>query len=148
MKSKKNPASETKAKSLLTSQKLKQTGPRMGLLTVLIEDHGPFTIDELHHKLAKARLETTDLATVYRTMTRFEERGLVVRCDFGDGAVRYELASSGHHHHHIICQKCQKVTALGPCQMDLSSLLTDTHGYQQVTHKLEFFGICPACASA
>ena len=120
----------------------------MGLLTVLIEDHGPFTIDELHHKLAKARLETTDLATVYRTMTRFEERGLVVRCDFGDGAVRYELASSGHHHHHIICQKCQKVTALGPCQMDLSSLLTDTHGYQQVTHKLEFFGICPACASA
>lgn len=144
MKSKKNTLANDKATQILVSQSLKQTGPRMGLLTILIDEHGPFTIEELHHKLLKSRLENTDLATVYRTMTRFEERGLVVRCDFGDGAVRYEMASQDHHHH-IICQKCNKVTPLGPCRIDLTSLLPEGHGYQDVTHKLEFFGTCSHC---
>ena len=133
------------AAAILVAKHLKQTGPRMGLLRILLDEHGPFTIEELHVKLRKARLDTADLATIYRTMTRFEERGMVVRCDFGDGAVRYELASQDHHHHHIICQKCHKVTPLGLCHVDLHALLPEGHGYQKVTHKLEFFGICSAC---
>lgn len=137
-----------KAIALLKKHGLKQTYPRKGIIALLMEQHGPFTIEELHQMITGLDpAEAPDLATVYRTLTRFEELQMVNRCDFGDGTLRYELAHSDHHHHHIVCRKCRRITPLGTCDINLESLLPSDHGFQAVTHKLEFFGICPSCSS-
>ena len=76
--------------------------------------------------------------------------GLVERFDFGDGVARFEL--SGHHstdhHHHLICRKCDDVVEIEECFIEeLQQKLAKQHGYADVTHKLEFFGLCPSCQS-
>jgi Fur family ferric uptake transcriptional regulator len=58
-----------------------------------------------------------DLATIYRSLHLLEELGMVRRLDLGEGRARFEWE--------------QRIAA--------------RNGYRQVTHRLEFFGLCPRC---
>jgi len=121
---------------------LRVTQPRLKLIEILLEEHGPFTVDEI---LAMPGARSMDRVTVYRNLQSFEEAGIVRRCEFGDGASRFEIGSDDHHHHHVICRKCRKSETLDLCVPD--SLLRQVRklGYEGVSHSLEFFGVCPRC---
>jgi Fur family ferric uptake transcriptional regulator len=125
---------------------LKATDVRRALLESLREEHGPFTLEELHRKIGR---ESCDLVTMYRTLAVFQRARLVRRCDFGDGSVRYEFFDPGSaHHHHVVCVQCRQVASLDDCALDpIEEKLRDA-GYRELTHSLEFFGVCPRCASA
>jgi Fur family ferric uptake transcriptional regulator len=123
--------------------RLRVTEPRKAILHYLIEFHGPFTADEIHTGLTKP---ICDLVTIYRCLASLEKAGLIRRCDFGDGTARYELAAqNSHHHHHVICKECKKVKVLDDCQLADLNRVARKLGYSNVTHSLEFFGICPDC---
>lgn len=128
----------------LREKQIRLTGPRRAIVQALGENHGPFSAEDLHKRFVK---DSCDLATVYRTLISLEENELIRRCEFGDGVARYELILDGtHHHHHVICKKCRKVEVLEDC--DLEQLIEKTlrkRRFSQVSHHLEFFGICPRC---
>jgi Fe2+ or Zn2+ uptake regulation protein len=85
--------------------------------------------------------------TVYRSLARFHELGLVSQIDLGDGVTRYEMIDpSGHHHHHFICSQCQKIEPLTLCEVETQEHALTAAGYTGLSHRLEFFGICPACS--
>ena len=130
----------------LKSNQLKLTAPRKLLVTTLIENHGPFGAETLHEEFLKTEC---DLATVYRTLASLEGAKIIKRCDFGDGVARYELVEVGaaHHHHHLVCTQCKKIEVIHhPCEVDHSiERLAKKRGFKEITHRLEFFGICPAC---
>ncbi|MGZ6404293.1 MAG: Fur family transcriptional regulator, partial [Bdellovibrionota bacterium] len=87
----------------LKKSQLKLTIPRKAILKVLVEEHGPFTAEEVHKRISR---RVCDLATVYRTLASLDEAGLLRRCEFGDGSARYELAEAENtHHHHLVCKK-------------------------------------------
>ncbi len=89
-----------------------------------------------------------DLATVYRALHLLEEMRLVKRFDFGDGVARFELLAEGDdgHHHHLICTGCSSVIEIEECFTEaLEKKIADQNGFKTVTHKLEFFGVCPDC---
>lgn len=122
---------------------LKLTKPRQALVRVLLQGHGPFTMDQFQ-KLMKP--VSCDLVTIYRSLAQFEEIGLVRRCDFGDGIARYEFSDEHGHHHHIICRKCHRVDNVeDDCLLDSIDKAVAKRGYSKVTHSLEFFGVCPSC---
>ncbi len=132
--------------SMLREAGLKVTKPRVALLQIMMRDHGPFTAEEMHERLSKPKNAAhCDLVTIYRCLSKFESLGLVTRCDFGDGTVRYEILHKGHHHHHIICRVCKKVEPLPECPVDDRSFRFPKMGYKEVIHRLEFFGVCPSC---
>ena len=121
------------------------TAPRQAILNVLRRHAKPLTNKEIH-----AALGTGDcnLATVYRTVRALEQMSLVMRSDFGDGVARYELVTGGgpHHHHHLVCNTCSTVVEVEDCFPEaLEQELARRHGFQGVTHRLEFFGTCPRC---
>ena len=118
------------------------TEPRRAILGILTHEHGPFTAEELHGRLKNGEC---DLVTVYRVIAAFEELNLVRRCDFGDGAYRYEFNTGEHHHHHIICRKCGSVEVLDLCVVESLERLARQKGYANVTHTLEIFGVCVKC---
>ncbi|MEW6305795.1 MAG: Fur family transcriptional regulator [Verrucomicrobiota bacterium] len=123
----------------------KITGPRQAILEVLRHHPHPLTNKEIFAELPKGQC---DLATIYRSMHMLETMGLVKRFDFGDGVARFELVGEGDqaHHHHLICTKCAEVVEIDECfQHELEESIAARHGYKSVTHKLEFFGICPEC---
>ncbi len=130
--------------ALLRRAKLKATDVRLALLDRLREEHGPFTLEELHQKIGR---QSCDLVTMYRTLAVFQEARLVRRCDFGDGPIRYEFFDAhGAHHHHVVCVRCRAVTNLEHCSLDAIETKLRETGFQDLTHSLEFFGLCPACA--
>lgn len=126
----------------------KLTKPRQALLKAIASFSAPFSTEEAFRSTGKLLRGTKiDLVTVYRSLATFEELGLLSRVEFGDGVVRYELKGpGGHHHHHFVCQTCGKVEPLNHCELKTQENHLKAAGYAQLSHRLEFFGLCPACA--
>jgi Fur family ferric uptake transcriptional regulator len=123
----------------------KATGPRQAILEILRRQAHPLSSKELFAALPKGGC---DLATVYRSMHLLEGMGMVKRFDLGDGVARFELLLEGDdgHHHHLVCTECAGVVEIEDCALDeLEHEVATRNGFKGVTHKLEFFGICPEC---
>ena len=100
---------------------------------------------QVHSALAAGEC---DLATVYRAMQLLESLEIVKRFDFGDGIARYELLRDGDdgHHHHLVCTRCAGIVEIEDCfSRELEEQVASRNGFTAVTHRLEFFGVCPAC---
>ena len=120
------------------------TGPRQAILNVLRQHASPLTNREIHALLANE----CDLATVYRNIHTLVGMGLVKRVDIGDGAARWELMADAaeFHHHHLVCTSCQAIVEVEGCfPLEFELELARRHGFHNVTHRLEFFGLCPRC---
>jgi Fur family ferric uptake transcriptional regulator len=123
----------------------KVTGPRQAILEILRQQWHPMSNKEVFAALAQ---RGCNLATVYRSMHLLESMGMVKRFDLGDGVARFELLKEGDdgHHHHLVCTRCAEVVEIEECSMgDLETRIAQSNGYKAVTHKLEFFGLCPEC---
>jgi Fur family ferric uptake transcriptional regulator len=123
----------------------KVTGARQAILQILRGHSHPMSVKEIHAALPG---EDCNLATVYRCIHLLQGMGMVKRFDFGDNVARFELLAEGDdgHHHHLICTGCADVIELEDCAMfELEALIASRNGFQRVTHKLEFFGLCPDC---
>ncbi len=118
------------------------TGPRQAILQVLEANPHPLTNKEIFQALPPGGC---DLATVYRSLHLLQDMGLVIRYDFGDGVARFEIARAGHHHH-LICTRCAAIVEIEDClASEWEARIAAESGFKMVTHKLEFFGLCPRC---
>ncbi len=129
----------------LRAKSRKVTGPRQKILDVLRTNRHPATIREVFAQMPRG---DCDLVTVYRSMHLLEGMGMVKRFDFGDGAARFELVNGrdGGHHHHLICTSCDRIVELEDCfAQEMEEAVAARNGFKSVTHKLEFFGVCPKC---
>jgi Fur family transcriptional regulator, ferric uptake regulator len=129
----------------LRQQERRITGPRAAILDILRRHSHPLTNRDIYAALPEG---LCNLATIYRAMHLLEEMGMVKRFDFGDGTARFELVGEGEdgHHHHLVCTRCSGVVEIEECfPRELEMRIASANGFQGVTHKLEFFGICPDC---
>lgn len=123
----------------------KITGPRAAILEILRQHPHPLTTREIFAGMPAGEC---DLATIYRSMHLLEKIGMVKRYHFHDGAARFELMAEGDdgHHHHLICTQCSRTVELKECfPAEIEQKIAGENGFTAVTHKLEFFGICPDC---
>jgi len=123
----------------------KLTGPRQAILELLRERAHPMSSKEILSALPDGEC---DLATIYRSMHLLESMAMVKRFDLGDGVARFELLAEGDdgHHHHLVCTRCSGVVEIEECFMsELEERIATRNGFKAVSHKLEFFGICPDC---
>jgi Fur family ferric uptake transcriptional regulator len=98
------------------------------------------------HELLRRSGETVGLSTVYRTLQALAvaEEVDVLRAE--DGETRYRRCS-GAHHHHLVCRACGRTVEVeGPTVERWASTVAERHGYAEVSHTLEIFGLCPACS--
>ncbi len=132
----------------LRQESCKLTGPRRAILQVLGEQSQPLTNKEIFQRLPKGHC---NLATVYRSVQMLERLGLVKRFHFGEGAARFALLEQGrggdnHHQHHLVCTHCSRIVEVGECIVrELEAQVAAHSQFKAVTHRLEFFGVCPAC---
>ena len=121
------------------------TGARLAILEVLLRHPHPLSIKEISAALAKGNC---DMATIYRSIHLLGEMGMVKRSDFGDGRARFELVREGDdgHHHHLVCIRCSEIVEIEDCfPRELEEKIRLRNGFKSITHKLEFFGVCPRC---
>src|SRR3546814_18263299 len=77
---------------------LKMTEQRRVIARVLAESHDHPDV-ELVYQRAVARDPRLSIATVYRTVTLFEEASILERHDFGNGRARYQARPDEHPNH-------------------------------------------------
>jgi Fur family ferric uptake transcriptional regulator len=129
-------------KLILNSHSQRITAPRLEILSILKSSKNPLTISEIHSQITNSK---TDLATVYRTLNLFADLKIVSQIDFKDDFMRYELIFDRHHHHHIVCRTCGKVENVEACILGELEKMLAQKGYTDLTHSLEFFGVCESC---
>jgi Fur family transcriptional regulator, ferric uptake regulator len=100
------------------------------------------------HDLLGRNGEQVGLATVYRTLQRLADAGEVDMLRTEDGEAIYRRCSDTHHHH-LVCRSCGRTVEVeGPAVERWTRAIAEEHGYADVSHTLEIFGTCPACAAA
>lgn len=78
----------------------KMTWQRQLIAKVLSEAKDHPDIEEVYRR-AKLKDSRISIPTIYRTVRLFEELGIIIRHDFGDGRSRIEPITHGHHDHLI-----------------------------------------------
>jgi Fur family ferric uptake transcriptional regulator len=135
---------EKESLDILHKANLKATTPRLTVLKVFAGTHLPINADHIYQKVKRLGINE---ATVYRTLTSFEEAGIVKRVDLRKDSLYYELAS-GHHHHHIVCTDCGTIEDFEACQIGKVSdkVLAQSSKFSVIKeHSLELFGTCNVC---
>lgn len=119
---------------------LRLTDQRRVIASVLEDARDHPDVDELYAR-ASAKDPKISLATVYRTVKLFEERGILERLEFGDGRARYEPADRDHHDHLIDMETGRVIEFVDPDIEALQEKIAKRLGYELKGHRLELFGI-------
>ena len=122
------------------------TPQRLAVVKILAKSQGHPSAENIF-KQVKSNFPTTSLATIYKTINLLKEIGEVVELDFSEESNRYD-GNKPYPHPHLICAKCKTVVDPDVASVaDLSKELAKKTGYEIVSHRLDFFGICPRCQS-
>lgn len=134
----------------MTQQPVKEqrrTRQRAAVDEVLDEVDDFATAQDLYAML-RSRGYRIGLATVYRTLQSMADDGRVdvLRTDSGEAV--YRRCAADEHHHHLVCRSCGAAVEIArPAVEAWAEQVAREHGYVQVTHTVELFGLCPRCAA-
>ena len=123
------------------------TRQRSAVLALLDDLEGFRSAQDLH-ALLRSRGEGVGLATVYRIMQTLVDSGEVDLLRGDDGEVVYRRCSTDHHHH-LVCRRCGRtVEVAAPPVERWAARVAAEHGFVEVEHQIEVFGVCAACAAS
>lgn len=122
----------------LRTEGIRVTRQRMAILKVLAgsDDHPDAT--ELHRRAREAD-DSVSLATVYRTLSVLEDKGIAQRHAFEGAAARFEAADAPHHDHIIDLDTSEVIEFTSPEIERLQREIARRHGYELVSHRLELY---------
>jgi Fe2+ or Zn2+ uptake regulation protein len=123
------------------------TAPRRAVTELIADRSGHFTAADLVAD-ARARRLGIGRATIFRALDLFEDLGVVERLDLPTGEHAY-VPCEPVHHHHVICTGCGRTDDVDDAGIQaVTTEIGRRTGFQIDTHRLELFGLCPACARA
>ena len=127
--------------------RLKTTGyrltpQRLAILRALIGSHQHPSVEQIYRQV-RQDFPTTSLATVYNTLECLKSLGEVLELPLGGGS-RYD-GRKPEPHAHLICTACGRIEDLDIDLGGTTQAVAQERGYTEVRHRLEFYGICPAC---
>jgi len=133
-------------KKVLKSNNLKYTKQREVILKTLYTHCGHYTPEEIL-MLVKSEFpnENIGIATVYRTLSLFEDEGLVESISFGKDGKKYEIGHK-HHHDHLICIECGKIIEFIDEVIEKQQLVVSKkYNFHMVDHTMKIVGYCDNC---
>ncbi|MCW5876907.1 MAG: transcriptional repressor [Anaerolineales bacterium] len=123
------------------------TGSRRAVVDALAEAERSLTAADLY-EIGRAKHKGLGLVSVYRTLEKLEELGLVQRVHGPGGCHAYISAQDGHNHM-LVCENCGRVEMFeGDDLKDFTRGLEKQSGFRIHEHWLQFFGLCADCQAA
>lgn len=150
MKTQADPADiEQRLNQMLLSLKahdFRVTPQRLAVLKVLAVSEGHPSVERVYETV-RAEFPTTSLATIYKTVNLLKNLNEVLELGFPDGSNRYD-GNKPYPHPHVICTRCKQIMDpdLGSLE-ELKREVAKETGFQILTHRVDFFGICRDCQS-
>ena len=125
-----------KPEEMLSHAGMKKTKQRLLVLSVLCRENEPQSAEMIFEKT-----KGISLSTVYRTLERFYEEGLVEKTTFDVQDSYFYRLRTEHHDHYAVCLDCHKREPLEVCPVEH----VDAGDFTITGHKLEIYGYCKAC---
>jgi Fur family ferric uptake transcriptional regulator len=140
---------ENKFREYLESRSRPQrfTGQQRNLVRHIFAQHDHFDADQLILDVQRAGMRISR-ATVYRTLGKLVDAGLLRRIDVGTRTV-YEHDYGYPQHEHLVCERCKKMIEFQ--DESIEARLRDVcakHGFQAAGHMLVVRGTCAECNKA
>jgi Fe2+ or Zn2+ uptake regulation protein len=126
---------------------IRLTPIRKAVVSVLAKSKKPICVEGVGNHLGRLGLSPNKV-TLYREVDFLVRKGWVTALDLGGGRQCYEWASG--HHHHLVCRKCNRIEELEvhelePAFAKFEKRLGRKSGFSDLSHSLEFYGICKRC---
>ena len=126
---------------------MSDTRQRVAVREELARDDAFRSAQDVHARL-RATGTRIGLTTVYRALQAMAESGEVDVMRQPDGESVYRRCSSDRHHHHLVCRSCGTTVEVdGPAVERWAEKVAAEHGFAEVEHQVEVFGICADCAA-
>jgi Fur family ferric uptake transcriptional regulator len=120
------------------------TGPRRAVVETLVGSMHALTPVEVYDT-ARKDCPGLGLVSVYRTLDKLEELGLVQRVHQTKGCQAFIRTGDGHQHI-MVCKQCGKAVLFEGDQLDpLFNVVSKRTGFQIESHWLQVFGLCNDC---
>jgi len=128
----------------LASSGYRLTAPRQRVVEIMANSTRTLNPTEVYLQ-AHQSAENIGLVTVYRTLEKLEELGLITRVHHLDGCHSYIYAAEGHQHL-LICRRCNRAEYFsGDNLHSLIEALGEERGYHISEHWLQLIGLCSDC---
>jgi Fur family ferric uptake transcriptional regulator len=121
------------------------TTNRRLIAELVASSEGHFTAADLLDR-ARQRQARVGRATVFRALELLTSLHVIERLDLPNRSHAYVLCDPAEHHHHLVCSSCGR--GVDVADGELARLVDEIgrrNGYRIETHRLELFGLCPAC---
>jgi len=120
------------------------TPQRLAIVKILAHSEGHPSVERIYEQL-RDDFPTMSLATVYKTVSLVKELGELLELGFSDGSNRYD-GNKPYPHPHVICVRCKKIIDPDLASLeDIKEEVSVKTGFEILTHRLDFFGICREC---
>lgn len=124
----------------------RNTRQRVAVLDMLDSLNQFTSAQDIHARLRDSG-STVGLTTVYRTLQSLADASQVdvIRAD--DGEAMYRRCTT-EHHHHLVCRRCGRTIEVdSPTVESWADEVAEQHGFADINHTIEIYGVCPACAA-
>jgi len=123
------------------------TGARSAVVETVAGTRRALTPHDVY-EAARARYPALGLVTVYRTLEKLEQLGLIQRVH-GQGGCQAFISSGIGHQHLLLCQNCGRAAYFEGDDLDpLMASIAGKTGYNVREHWLQLFGLCSDCQQA
>jgi Fur family peroxide stress response transcriptional regulator len=127
-------------RALLREKRLPVTDQRLAVYRHLAASRAHPSAETIF-KALKPKHPSLSLATVYKTLQAFHERGIISLVNAPHTEARYDVVTGTHHH--LICKKCGAISDVFDEKLD--RLRPTTPDFEVQEHSVHFYGYCNAC---
>jgi Fe2+ or Zn2+ uptake regulation protein len=119
------------------------TEQRRVILDELRKVHTHPTADEVY-EFVRRRLPNISLGTVYRNLETLSAAGMIQKLEMAGSQKRFDGKVDSHYH--VRCMSCGRVDDVDVGRIPgIDEAMKAVRGYQVLSHKLEFLGVCRPC---
>jgi Fur family peroxide stress response transcriptional regulator len=98
---------------------------------------------EMIYREVRKRFPMISLGTVYKTLERFAEVGLVRKVSPTTEVARYDVDLTSHHH--LVCLDCQRIVNVKDAEINQEIQIPEHGEFRIIQYQLVFQGYCPTC---
>lgn len=142
------PTVEQEIDQRLAKAGLRWTKGRRAVVEAMGRSTAPMSVPELQSAVGPG----VPLSSLYRIITDLLEAKVLLKLEFAEGFARFELDEElASHHHHLVCTSCGQVADLELADLEVTlgasvKSIRRRTGFRATAHRLDFFGLCAACA--
>lgn len=128
----------------LAATGLRITSQRAIILDIIKRSEPHLDADEIYRR-ARKKEPRISLSTVYRSLLRFKEMGLVEEYHFDESHHHYEVKPTSTHHH-LVCLSCGRVIEFDyDLVRQIEENVPETRGFEITETELRINGYCSGC---